>query len=300
MSLLKYEIVNVVIKLGSVTKAAAALNLTQSAVSHAIASLEAELGFLLLSRSRSGIRLTSEGEQIIASIRQVLAQNEIVRQQAALIKGLKIGTVTIGTFSSISRQWLPEIIKSFKRSHPAVEVKLQEGTYEDISAWIANGSVDFGFMSALTAKVFDFIPLKKDPMACIIPSDHILHTQALIRFEQVKEETWIMPKWGENDDIRQCLKANIASPRIEYEAAEPATVVSMVEHGLGISILPQMVLNSHQPNRKICIIELEKSYFRLIGLAAPSFKNLSPAAMAFIDCIKSWLKAAQESASSCK
>ena len=86
-----------------------------------------------------------------------------------------------------------------------------------------------------------------------------------------------------------CLFENLTNPHIEFEAAEPSTVVSMVQHGLGISILPEMVLHSHRHNKQIRIINLDKSYHRLIGLAALSFKKASPAAMAFIACVKSWL-----------
>lgn len=289
MTLFKYEVLNTVIKLGSITKAAEALNLTQSGISHAISSLEAEMGFVLLAKSRLGIRLTGDGERIMASIRQVLAQNEIVKQQVALIKGFELGTVSIGTFSSVSMQWLPEIIKDFKNSHPTIEIQLLEGTYETIQKLIDDCQVDFGFMSARTAKAFDFIPLMKDPIVCVMPHGHKLQDRKRVSFEQLQDEIWIMPKWGPADDLRQCLKENVSNAKIEYEAAEPATVVSMVGHGLGISLLPKMVLAWQQENHNIHIINLDKSYYRLIGLAAPSFKKLSPAAIAFIDCVKKYL-----------
>lgn len=77
----------------------------------------------------------------------MLAQNEIVKQQSASIKGVEIGTITIGTFSSVSMQWLPEIIKRFKVLHPAIKINFLEGTYEVIiSPWIGNGIIDFGFI----------------------------------------------------------------------------------------------------------------------------------------------------------
>ena len=289
MTLYKYEIFNTTVKLGSVTKASETLRITQSGVSHAISSLESELGFTLFTRVRSGIQLTKEGEKILPSIRNVLAQNEIVKQQSASIKGVEIGTITIGTFSSVSMQWLPEIIKRFKVLHPAIQINLLEGTYEVISPWIGNGIIDFGFISEFAAKPFDFIPLKKDRIVCVLPHNHKLQARKIISFTEIQDEIFIMPKWGKNDDLKHCLFENITSPNIEYEAAEPSTVVSMVQHGLGISILPEMVLHSHRHNEQIRIISLDKSYHRLIGLASLSFKKASPAAMAFITCVKSWL-----------
>ena len=113
LSLAKLEIFNTVVELGGLTKAGEALGLTQSAVSHAIASLESEWGFSILNRGRSGIKLTSNGEHVLKYIREMLKWNEEMHQEIANINGLEIGTVRIGTFSSVSAQWLPEILKNF-------------------------------------------------------------------------------------------------------------------------------------------------------------------------------------------
>src|SRR6478752_6726153 len=152
LSLAKFEIFSTVVELGSLTKAGEILGLTQSAVSHAIASLESEWGFSLLNRGRSGINLTSNGEHVLKYIREILKWNEEMLQEIANINGLEIGTVRIGTFSSVSIQWLPEIMKSFNEYHPSIEIKLLEGDYDDIEHWISTGIVDFGFVSLPTSK----------------------------------------------------------------------------------------------------------------------------------------------------
>jgi len=146
-------------------------------------------------------------------------------------------------------------------------------------------------LSKLAATTFDFIPLKKDPIVCLVPQTHPLHGREEITFQEIKDEIFIMPKWGRVDDLRQCLGDHLVNPRIEYEATEPATVVSMVQHGLGISVMTKMAFQSHEHhNQKVRLIKLNTSYYRLIGLAALSFNKTSPATMAFIDCIKIWLK----------
>lgn len=114
MSLARYEVFNTVVELGSLTKAAEALNITQSAVSYSIANLEAEFGFPLLIRSRSGITLTSNGQRMLKSVRTVLHWDEKLKQEAASIKGLEVGTVRIGAFTSVCIQWLPRLLKNFK------------------------------------------------------------------------------------------------------------------------------------------------------------------------------------------
>ncbi len=287
MSLFKYRVFLTVVELKSLTKAAETLNITQSGISHSLASLESEFGFSLLKRDRSGIHLTSNGERILESVREILQGNERLRQEVAAINGFETGTVNIGTFTSISTQWLPGIIKHFQSKHPAIGIRLCEGIYDDIARWLADGTIDFGFMSLLTAKAFDFIPLKKDRILCVLPDEHPLGGKSVISFDQIKDEAFIIPKWGNADDLRRILYENIATPKIKYETAEGPAIIAMVQTGLGISILPEMVLLRNPQN--VRVIKLEKSYHRTIGIAARSLKNISPAAGHFIACAKTWL-----------
>lgn len=287
MSLAKFEIFNTVVELGSLTEASVKLGLTQSAVSHAIASLESEWGFSILSRGRTGIRLTSNGELILQYIREILKWNEQMTQQIASINGLEAGTIRIGTFSSVSIQWLPEIMGYFNEYHPSIEIKLLEGTYEDIEHWISSGAVDFGFLSLPTLKTFEVIPLKKDRMLIIVPDKHPLAGQNEISFEQIKDDKFIMPKISCDNDVRRILKENNVNPDIKFELEDDQAIISMVQHGMGISIFPEMVL--YRVPNSVRIINLEGDYYRSIGIAATSFKTISPAARKFIKIIQSYL-----------
>lgn len=287
MSIAKFEILKAVVELGSLTKAADVLGLTQSAVSHAIASLESQWGFSLLTRGRSGICLTSNGERVLKYIREILKWNEQLIQDIGAINGIEVGTVRIGTLSSVCIQWLPEIMKQFNKNYPTIEVKLLEGDYDDIKHWILNGDVDFGFVSLPTSESLEIISLKKDRILCILPAKHPLNKQNMIRFEQIKDETFIMPRISCDNDVRRILKENDIIPNIRYELADDQAIISMVQNGMGISILPEMVL--HRVPDDVAIVSLEGENYRTIGIAATSFKNISPAGKKFIVCIKSWL-----------
>jgi DNA-binding transcriptional LysR family regulator len=288
MSLTKFEIFHAVVEFGSLSKAAEALRLTQSAISHAIASLEAEWGFLLLQRDRSGVRLTSNGEQVLKLVREILNWNEKLKQQVAAINGLEVGMVRIGTFTSVSARWLPGVIRMFHMHHPLIEIKLLEGDYDEIRHWISSGEVDFGFLSLTAAKSLETIPLKKDRMVCMVPRQHHLSGKTSIPLEQLEEEEFIMPKWGYDHDVRTILKENRVFPKVKYEVVEDQAIIAMVQHGLGISILPEMAL-FRMPD-DLCTIHLEGDYYRTIGIAASSFYHLSPAAKTFIHCVQSWLR----------
>ena len=287
MTISRYEVFHSVVELGSLTKAAVSLNLTQSGVSHALNSLETELGFSLLTRDRAGVTLTSNGELILRHVRETLQCNDRLRQKVAQINGFEIGRVRIGTFTTVSSQWLPSIIKEFKNKHPTIGIELAEGDYDDINRWILNGTVDFGFVSLPVTQLFEFIPLKKDKMLCLLPREHSLRHQDKISFEQIKEEDFIMPKWGNNSDVRRILLENNLKPKIKYEVVEDQAIIAMVYNGLGISILPEMVLLQNTHN--VHIANLERPAYRTIGIALNSINNASPAARKCLDCIQSWL-----------
>ncbi|MEK4711953.1 LysR family transcriptional regulator [Sporosarcina sp. FSL K6-5500] len=287
MSLVKFEIFSTVVESGSLKQAAEIHGLTQSAVSHAIASLESEWGFTILIRGRAGIKLTSNGERVLRHIHEMLKWNEQMMQEIANIKGLEIGTVRIGTFSSVSVQWLPEILKSFNADLPAIEIKLLEGDYDTLEHWIATGAVDFGFVSLPTSKSFEVIFLKKDRMLCVLPDEHRLANQQEVSFADIKEEMLIMSKKGSDNDLKRIFHENNVTPHIKFELADDQAIISMVQNGMGISILPEMVL--YRVPHNVRILSLEGEHYRSIGIAAPSFNTISPAAQKFIDYMKAWL-----------
>ncbi len=287
MSLTKFKIFRTVVEAGSLTKASETLNLTQSGVSHAIASLESEMGFSLLKRDRSGINITDNGERILKYIREILHWDELLNQEAAAINGVEAGTVRIGTFTSVSTLWLPGIIKRFHTLHPSIEIKLFEGNYADIEQWISNGSIDFGFVSLPTSSSFDIIPVKKDRMLCIVPKEHPLLERKRVCLKEIVDEPFIMPKVGCDNDVRRIFTEHGITPTIKFEVADDHAIMAMVQNGIGISILPEMIVFNQLDN--LCVLDLEGKNYRSIGIATVCLTNISPAARRFINCIKTWL-----------
>lgn len=287
MSLIKYEIFRTVAETGSLSKAAEVLKLTQSAVSHAIAGLEAEFGFALFIRSRSGTSLTHNGEKMLVPVQEILKSNEQLLQEAAKINGLETGIVRIGTFPSVSIHWIPQIIKLFREDYPLIEIKLYEGNYDDITKWIAEGKIDFGFLSLPTPKSFDTIPVKQDPLLCIVPAAHPLFESETVHVEQLRHEKFIMPKSSIDNDVRRIFKKHRIAPLTQYEIAEDQAIIAMVQNNLGISILPELIL--YQLPATVRAIPLEGDHYRSIGIAATSFTYMSPSAKKLITFIQNWL-----------
>jgi DNA-binding transcriptional LysR family regulator len=287
LSINKYKILIKVVELGSLTKAADFMGFTQSAVSHTINSLEEEFGFLLLTRSRSGVKLTVNGEQMVKTIREILKWNEHLEQEVASIHGLEIGTIHIGTFTSVSVHWLPGILKDFQQDYPNIDFKIKEGNYRQMEDWIAEGKIDCGFLSLPTRDMFDVIPLQKDQMLVVLPTDHPLSSQSVVTISEIEKEPFIMPSKGSDDDINRVLEKASIKPDIKFKVGDDYAIMAMVEKGLGISILPELVLRGQQ--RNIRIVELEEPSFRSLGIAVNSLKHVSPAVRRFLDYVQKHL-----------
>ncbi|WP_025680322.1 LysR family transcriptional regulator [Paenibacillus massiliensis] len=288
MSIHKYTILMKVVELGSLTKAADVLGFTQSGVSHAISSLEEELGFTLLLRGRSGVRLTSNGEQLLKPIREMLNWNEQLKQVAASIHGLETGTVRIGTFTSVSVHWLPQMIKEFQKQYPRVEFKLMEGDYEEIENWIAEGQVDCGFITIPSREAFDVYPLRKERMLAIVSVEHPLGHLPYFPLAQVESESFIVPREGSDYDVRRIMEKASLKPNIMFSSKDDYAIIAMVENGLGVSILPELVLQGRAQH--VHCMELDVPSYRFLGIAVHTMKDASPATRHFVRHVQQWLE----------
>lgn len=288
MSMNKFKVLLKVVELGSLTKAAEVMGFTQSGVSHMINSLEDEFGFSLLIRNRSGAKLTTNGEEIVKTIREILKWNEHLEQQVASIHGIELGTIHIGTFTSVGVHWLPGIIQDFQRDYPHIEIRLVEGDYREIEDWIAEGKIDCGFLSLPTWDIFDAIPLHQDPMLVLLPREHPLSSEDSITLAQIENEPFIMPSKGSDYDVNRVLEKARTKPDIKYTLGDDYAIMAMVEKGLGISILPELVLRGQR--RNIRLIELKEKSFRSLGIAVSSLREVSPATKRFLNYVKSYPK----------
>ena len=177
MSISKYQVFLKVVSCGTFTKAAEALNFTQSGISHAINSLEAELGVTLLSRNRGGVVLTADGRALLPYFQQMCALQHQLEQKAADLRGLDTGLVRVATFTSVSEKWMPYILKSFQELYPKIEFELLPSNFNnEIADWVTHGQADCGFISLPTPaeKYLDCWLLQRDQWKVILPCDHPL------------------------------------------------------------------------------------------------------------------------------
>ncbi|WP_223588857.1 LysR family transcriptional regulator [Neobacillus bataviensis] len=287
MTLFQYEVFVKVVDTGNFTKAGDILGLTQSGVSHNISALESELGIILLNRGRNGVSLTDAGMRIIEHMRNILSQSEQIKQKTAAILGIEMGKIKIGSFPSASAKLLPGIISYFKNRYEGIDLELVEGSYDEITAWVENGVIDIGFVS-LPVKGVETIPLLKDKLVVLLPSGHTLHEYKTITIEQLSDEPFIMPKAGCEVLIKERFQSHGLKPNIVFEVEDNQTIISMVQEGLGLTVIPELTL----PNwfMHVSTVELVPETFRNIGLAVKSMKDCTPAVKEFIKVSQKFVK----------
>lgn len=274
-----------VIEVGSFTKAAELLGYTQPALSQMIASLEKELSIKLLYRSRYGIRLTPEGERLYPSIQSSVAQYENMRRTAEEISDLSSGIVRIGTVSSVSCHWLPEIISRFWQEYPNIQLVLHQGDYTTIPEWVRTGAVDFGFVNPRAVKGMETIFVKSGEFQAVFPVDHPLANRRSISLEDLAEEPYLLLDEGAYSEPLEAFSAVGITPNIKLRVHDDYSILSMVERGLGISILTELVL--HRISYNVAVVPLEPSVIRNLAIVIKDRNSLALASKKFIEYLLS-------------
>ena len=260
---------------GSLTRAAQAMGCTQSAVSHSIDSLEQELGFALLKRSRAGVHLTGEGERMIAAVRNLLNSAEQLNQTAASIRGLDSGTVRIGSFTSVAVHWLPPVLKEFQQDFPRVDIKLLNGDYHDVEQWLLEGSIDIGFVNVPCAVDCQCIPLMDDRLLAILPRHSRFDSYPKFPLVECETEPFISLLESSDHDARRALEAAGVKPNVRFYTKDDYAIIAMVECGFGIAILPE--LTTKHVTRNAAVYPLVPVEYRTICLVSLAPKSEAPA-----------------------
>ena len=281
----KLEALLMAVDLGSFTKAAEVLGYTQSGLTHMMNSLEREIGFPLLDRGRHGVRLTEEGERIAPAIREFLQANANLDNMIAQVSTTRNETIRVAAYASIAMHWLPTIIQQFRTECPNVDVDIRmadnvEAPYELLS----QGKMDIVFASRQELGAYDWVHLRDDPMFAVLPKDYDLGGRESVLLYEFEGREFIMPWQGFDKDIMRILNREGVRPDIRPTAVDDATVVSMVEHGLGISMMTDLTLRGR--TERVKVVPVVPFASRELGLAVRSVSDAAPSLRRFIACVQ--------------
>lgn len=281
MNIQKYLAFVKVVEFGSFTKAAEVLDYTQSGISRMINDLEKEWGVSLFERGRSGISLTSDGIKLLPQLKRICNEYEILMTQIEDLHDMQTGIIRIGTFSSVATHWLPNIIRMFKNDYPKIDFELLLGDYTEIESWILNGRVDFGFVRLPLKSELETIFLEQDRLLVVLPQDHPLANCEKFPINELLNSPFMLLEKGAKAEISEIFELHHISPHVNFTTWDDYAIMSMVENGLGISILPELILQ--RIPHKIIAKELEVPAYRNIGIAMREQKALSLASKRFLE-----------------
>lgn len=287
MNLRKLEVFIRAVDLSSLSKAAEELGYTQSGISHMIKGLEEEVGFPLLTRSSAGIQPNQEGRMLLPVIRELLARQETLNQSIDAIKGLETGQITIGSFSSVAIHWLPGILQSFGMLHPNIRIHIIEGGVDVMERMLLEARIDLCFFARGDRRGFDWLPLREDPLLCLMPKDHPLANAPHFPVEAFQDDWFIAPSRGFDYDVHRVLDRLPEKPKVKFSSQSDHIIISMVASGLGLSILPKLILTGFES--KVACAPLHPAFTRELGIGIPSLQLTSPAARSFLSFAQSYI-----------
>lgn len=273
-----------IVETRSFSRAAELTGYTQSAISQMISALEADLGIQLLNRSRNGVELTIEGKDLYPYLEGILLQYHAAMEKAGEINQLETGHVRLGTFSSISQYWLPSAIREFQSSYPKVDFIVREGDYTTIPQWIKTGEIDFGIISSKADTSLNSVPLHNGSMVAILPSDHPLTKMKAVPLEALAKENFILLEEGAYSETLEAFRSIGRKPVIRYTMHDDYTIMTMVEAGLGVSILAELILT--RTDYDIAIRPVDPPIIRKMSIVYKNEANLPIASKRFIEILQ--------------
>ncbi|MDD5905538.1 MAG: LysR family transcriptional regulator [Clostridiales bacterium] len=276
----KLEALATAVEMGSFTRASEVLGYTQSGLTHMMNSLEKDFGFPVLVRGRAGVRLTAAGERIFPLVRDCLAAGELLEREIRMINADKEETIRVAAYASVAVHWLPEVIQQFRHDHPGVNVDIQMGSVEEVYRWVREDKADMCFASRQEGQTLEWTYLRNDRLVAILPPDYDMQGRETFPVYGFDGQEFLMPSMGFDLDIMRVLNRHGVMPLVRTTQVSDSVIISMVEHGLGVSILSELVMKGRKDN--VQAVPMDPPAVRELGIAARPRKELRPLARKFI------------------
>lgn len=277
----RYGIFCRVVEQGSFTRAAELLGYSQSAVSQNVRALEQETGVTLLSRKKDGVQLTQDGREFYPYIQGIFQAEQALERKRQETMGLKNSLIRIGTFTSVSRNLLPPMMKRFKEKYPDVRFVLRQGEYTSIPQWIRQGEIDFGFVNQDAVDDLETRLLYEDHMLAVLPQGHRLEQKPCLTLRDISTEPLILLDEGEHSVLLDAFHSAGLTPNLAYEVYDDYSILSMVRQGLGISVLYEKVVAGFEQG--LSLRPIQESPRRRVALSWLSWDTMPYAARRFAE-----------------
>ncbi len=270
---------------GSFTRAAEKLHYSQSGVSRMIRDLETEWRVTLLERGKGGVKLTSDGMQLLPCARSICAEVARLQAQVDELRGLRAGLIRVGALSAAAAELLPGWTEDFLREHPNIDFELLVGEQREIEEWIFSGRVDFGILDLPADPELETVFLEQDPLLAVLPEGHPEASGEVFPVSDFMDLPFLLLEKENRAEASALLESCGVTPHIRFTTWDEQTILSMVERGLGVSILPALALR--RCAYRVAARRLDVPAYRNLGVALRSRKTASLAVKSFLEAIGS-------------
>ena len=280
MTLTQLEIFSTVAARRGFTAAALQLGISQSGVSHAIEALEQEFGVALLRRGKN-LEITDVGARLLRQAQAMLGLAESMRQEASDARGMKRGTLRIGSFGpTASLRLLPPVLEKYGAVYPGIEIHVDEGPDGEVAQWLTDHRVDIGFVT-LPDERFDTFSLMDDQLVALLPLAHPLAGKKTVTLEELCASPFAMTRAGSEDIIGSLFRALRLQPNIRWRSLQLVSTIAAVVRGEAVSIVAESAL---PPEKAPGYVKrpLRPAARRQVALAVPDAHRMSSAAREFI------------------
>jgi DNA-binding transcriptional LysR family regulator len=289
LNLGRLRVLSEVIARGSFSGAAEALSYSQSAVSQAVARLEAEVGTTLVVRDRRSLRPTAAGATLVEHADAIFAQVQAAEDDLAAVLGVRGGRLRVASFPSAGATLIPLAVATFRERHPDVALTLAEGEPEEIAPRLRAGEFDL-------ALLFEFpgvreragpglrnVTLLEDPMHVVLPADHPLAERPALTLAHLRDQEWVQTSASSpcaRHVVRSCLAAGF-EPHVTFESDDYETVQGLVAAGVGVALIPRLALTRLHPGIVVRALA-PRSPARKVVAATSGGPGVAPAAKTMV------------------
>jgi DNA-binding transcriptional LysR family regulator len=247
-------------------------------------AMEEETGFPLLIKNNKGVEPTQEARMLMPLMRQILNLEEKLEQEKAEILGMHKGTVRVGSFVSTSISWLPQVLEYFQQNYPDVEFRIEELGHDEMIERLNDGSLDVALMSDPGSSSIEFIPVLEDPLMVVFTDKYDLSSYDYVPVDVLRNYPFIMTYREYDSDPHYVFEKAGFMPEVRYYSRDDSAVLSMVQKGLGLAILPEMTLEEVPGRYESRMLDPEA--YRTLGMGIKSMKEAGPLTRAVIKYIK--------------
>lgn len=282
-----------VAELMNVSRAAEALNISQSALSRQLQALEDDIGLTLFDRVGKRLVLTAEGEEMLPRAAAMVEQAEALSLRANDLARGRIGRLRIGSTPQTIASLIAPALKAFRADHPFIEVALLEGANRELLEMVERGAVHIAIAGAQDPTAFGSAPLFNAELLAYLPPDHPRGKARALPIESLKDMPFLLLRRGfltrEMFD-HACRRAGIR-PRVVLESDSPHALVAMVEAGHGVAILSSSAANGIRSNAPVAVTLEGKPIHRPVS-AIWNLERHRPASLpAFVACLQASARA---------